>query len=104
MIINIIGNIVILFFVYLWGLHRGKIAHEIITDWANENNFKLLSAEYIFHLYSSFTTSPLNMLYKVEILDLNIDMKKKYELKMGSYFYGMLLKEDRKVRINHTYN
>ena len=94
MLIQIIGDIIILLLVIIWIYNRDKKAKKIINEWCKKNNYDLLDIKYLVFgpLHAVFKFLRFQMYYRVKIKDgKNIKI---YILKIGNYFLGLLFNEE----------
>ncbi len=93
MILDIFGNLIIFILIYIWAIRRGKIAQQVIFDWANKNEYNILEGKYLF--WSPLLGfSKIQMLYSIVYQEQNDENKKEVILRVGDYWYGLLFSKE----------
>lgn len=94
MILQILGNALIFFLLYLWQEYRIKKANVAITEWADIKNYSIIDSQFKLFFKGPFLRGALiTLVFRVSLIDKN-NTQKECWIRVGDYNMGMLYNKD----------
>ncbi len=94
MILEILGNTLIFFLLFLWQEFRINKANVAITEWADMNKYSIIESEFKLFIKGPFLSGYLTTLvYKISLCDMD-NLEKKCWVRVGDRYMGMLNNKD----------